>query len=232
MKKFKFIKFLIFMMMLLGTICSCNGKEGTSGSQSQGDKTVNCISEIRNEGDSNVEYYIKGVVVENNALGYLIYDGTGFINVYLNSPSPYSLGDYLSIKGYVTYYHYNPQFTIEAEVKVLNEKVPENINLDNEIAHTFNANAIEGFVNYNYKNGGIYGYYEGTLIYLNDYYYNIIVDDTIIQLTMFQPNEERLETLNLYLGKKVCGYAVMMFKQDTMYGTMVQISLLSIEDAK
>ena len=108
----------------------------------------------------------------------------------------------------------------------------ENINLENEIIHTFNANAIEGFVNYNYKNGGIYGYYEGTLIYLNDYYYNIIVDDTIIQLTMFQPNEERLETLNQYLGKKVCGYAVMMFKQDTMYGTMVQISLLSIEGAK
>ena len=82
MKKFKFIKFLIFMMMLLGTICSCNGKEGTSGSQSQGDKTVNSITDIRNEGDSNVEYYIKGVVVENYALGYLIYDGTGFINVY------------------------------------------------------------------------------------------------------------------------------------------------------
>ena len=40
--------------MLLGTICSCNGKEGTSGSQSQGDKTVNSITEIRNEGDSNV----------------------------------------------------------------------------------------------------------------------------------------------------------------------------------
>ena len=129
-------------------------------------------------------------------------------------------------------YHYNPQFTSEAEVKVLKEKVPENINLDNEIIHTFNANAIEGFVNYNYRNGGIYGYYEGTLIYLNDYYYNIVVDDTIIQLTIFQPNEERLETLNQYLGKKVCGYAVMMFKQDTMYGTMVQISLLSIEDAK
>ena len=44
MKKFKFIKFLIFMMMLLGTICSCNGKEGTSGSQRQGGGNVNCIS--------------------------------------------------------------------------------------------------------------------------------------------------------------------------------------------
>ena len=65
MKKFKFIKFLFFMMMLLGTICSCNGKEGTSGG-----KTVNSITEIRNEGDSNVEYYIIGGVVENNALGY------------------------------------------------------------------------------------------------------------------------------------------------------------------
>ena len=143
---------------------------------------LNTIEQVRSEGYNNKFYNIKGIVIENYSVGYVVYDGTGFITVYLNDASPYKIGEYLHIKGYISTYGNSPQFTSEAVVSILDESVPEYINIENEPDLTITEEYISNVMlswkdNYN-QPGGVYGTLEGTLT--KEKYYSLSTDNLTV----------------------------------------------------
>ena len=188
---------------------------------------LNTIEQVRSEGYNNKFYNIKGIVIENYSVGYVVYDGTGFITVYLNDASPYKIGEYLHIKGYISTYGNSPQFTSEAVVSILDESVPEYINIENEPDLTITEEYISNVMlswkdNYN-QPGGVYGTLEGTLT--KEKYYSLSTDNLTVSLSPFTPTQEDVELYDQYLGKKVYCEVVLMH---VINNTTIQVVILSI----
>ena len=189
--------------------------------------TLNTIEQVRSERYSNKLYNIKGIVVENYSVGYVVYDGTGFITVYLNGASPFEIGEYINIKGYISFYAGNPQFTSKAVVSILDEPVPDYINIDNlpdlTIDEEYISNVIEDWKN-NYRHpGGVYGTIEATLT--KDVYYSLTVGGSTVSLSPFNPTQEDAELYNQYLGKKVYCEVVLMH---VIHEKAIQVVVLSM----
>ena len=134
---------------------------------------------------------------------------------------------YINIKGYISFYAGNPQFTSNAVVSKLDEPVPDYINIDNlpdlTIDEEYISNVIEDWKN-NYRHpGGVYGTIEATLT--KDKYYSLSVGGSTVSLSPFTPTQEDAELYDQSLGKNAyCAVASM----HVIHEKAIQVVVLSM----